>query len=35
MFRKNKSSFIFGVYVLHETLSKDISLVRGVVTVRN
>ena len=34
MFRKNKSSFIFGVYVLHETLSKEISLLSGVVTVK-
>ena len=34
MFRKKKSSFIFGVYVLHETSSKEMSLLSGVVTVR-
>ena len=31
---KNKSSFIFGVYVLHVTSSKEMSLLSGVVTVR-
>ena len=31
---KNKSSFVFGVYVLHETSSKEMSLLSGVVTVR-